>query len=260
MTRNEVLKRNRQQYHANRLEILERKRQDRLANPRKYRARDRRYREANRNRRNAYMIQYRLAKKRNRHEFRRIRATRPQKLSAPRNQGGRICARFARPSSRRTSQKFDELAPPHSITSSARISIDCGNGEAHHATAALPINANAMNSRRLMASPAPKTTSGIKRISHFWIENCRSLIPKRGRPCPLWVKSRHSVRSHECPLYPQKRTLHCTAANVRFVPKADILRCGRDGRYSIILSARGCKFGFVTPRFFPQSRPGTAAE
>jgi hypothetical protein len=26
----------------------------------------------------------------------------------------------------------------------------------------------------------------------------------------------------QCPLYPQKRTLHCTAANVRFVPKADI--------------------------------------
>jgi len=65
MTRNEVLKRKRQQYHANRLEILERKRQDRLANPRKYRARDRRYR-ANRNRRNAYMIQYRLAKQRDR--------------------------------------------------------------------------------------------------------------------------------------------------------------------------------------------------
>ena len=26
----------------------------------------------------------------------------------------------------------------------------------------------------------------------------------------------------QCPLYPQKRTLHCTAANVRYVPKADI--------------------------------------
>ena len=63
-----------------------------------------------------------------------------------------------------------------------------------------------MNSRRLMASPAPRTTSGIKRISRFWIENCRSLIPKRAAPCPLWVKSRHRGTSNQCPLYPQKRT------------------------------------------------------
>jgi hypothetical protein len=42
--------------------------------------------------------------------------------------------------------------------------------------------------------------------------------------CPKWVKSGHCTGSDECPLYLQKRTLHCTAANVRFVPKADILR------------------------------------
>ena len=33
-----------------------------------------------------------------------------------------------------------------------------------------------------------------------------------------------ALHRSECPLYPQKRTLHCTAANVRFVPKADIRR------------------------------------
>ena len=27
------------------------------------------------------------------------------------------------------------------------------------------------------------------------------------RSCPLWVKSRHCIRSASCPLYPQKRTL-----------------------------------------------------
>jgi hypothetical protein len=42
--------------------------------------------------------------------------------------------------------------------------------------------------------------------------------------CPLWVKSRHRSTPDRCPLYPRKRTLHCTAANVRFVPIADIGR------------------------------------
>jgi len=38
------------------------------------------------------------------------------------------------------------------------------------AAAALP--RNRMNSRRLTASPAPRSTSGIRRISPFWIEDC----------------------------------------------------------------------------------------
>ena len=71
--------------------------------------------------------------------------------------------------------------------------------------------------------------------------------------CPLWVKSRHWGRCDRCPLYPQKRTLHCTAANVRFVPKADILRCEKnrpicrqrlrsvdDRRRVTIIEAAGC--------------------
>src|SRR5215831_6372172 len=36
-----------------------------------------------------------------------------------------------------------------------------------------------MNSRRLMASPAPRTTSGMQRISHFWIENVSFVTPKQ---------------------------------------------------------------------------------
>src|SRR3974390_1283183 len=28
-----------------------------------------------------------------------------------------------------------------------------------------------------------------------------------GTECPLWVKSRHSLMSDQCPLYPRKRTL-----------------------------------------------------
>ena len=34
---------------------------------------------------------------------------------------------------------------------------------------------------------------------------CAAAIPSCS--CPLWVKSGHSVRSRQCPLYPQKRTL-----------------------------------------------------
>src|SRR5262249_28059841 len=65
-----------------------------------------------------------------------------------------------------------------------------------------------MNSRRLMASPAPRTKSGIKRLSHFWIENCAVRRTQAGpQPCPLWVKSGHRSLSNQSPLYPQKRTL-----------------------------------------------------
>jgi hypothetical protein len=55
--------------------------------------------------------------------------------------------------------------------------------------------------------------------------------------CPLWVKSGHSAMSRGCPLYPQKRTLIERVGMSAFVPKADILRCGKDRRYSITSSA-----------------------
>src|SRR6516225_4846428 len=67
---------------------------------------------------------------------------------------------------------------------------------------------DAMNSRRLMASPMPRTTSGIKRLSHFWIENCVVRYTEAASSQrPLWVKSGHYDKSAPCPLYPQKRTL-----------------------------------------------------
>jgi hypothetical protein len=67
---------------------------------------------------------------------------------------------------------------------------------------------NAMNSRRLMASPTPRTMSGMKRISHFWIENCAVRYRLTGhRSCPLWVKSGRRSTSARCLLYPRKRTL-----------------------------------------------------
>src|SRR6516225_4780637 len=66
---------------------------------------------------------------------------------------------------------------------------------------------DAMNSRRLMASPVPRTTSGIKRLSHFWIENCVVRYTEAASSQrPLWVKSRHRGELRECPRYPQKRT------------------------------------------------------
>src|SRR6516225_5940679 len=81
----------------------------------------------------------------------------------------------------------------------------CARASSGHATAVLPTNA--MNSRRLMASPAPRTTSGIKRISRFWIENCRSLIRKRAAPMSALG---------------QKRTLTHIRPMSALPPKADI--------------------------------------
>jgi hypothetical protein len=57
-----------------------------------------------------------------------------------------------------------------------------------------------MNSRRLMASPVPRTTSGFKTISHFWIE-----------------KDRYTQTGHP---------------HVRFGSKADMTRCDGDVRFT----------------------------
>ena len=58
-----------------------------------------------------------------------------------------------------------------------------------------------MNSRRLMASPAPRTPSGMKTIAHFLDRELRrSLHPSCPLPCPLWVTSRHREAFRPCPL------------------------------------------------------------
>ena len=43
----------------------------------------------------------------------------------------------------------------------------------------------------------------------------------------------HSLTSDQCPLYPRKRTLHCTAANVRYVPRADIMQRNKKGAHLV---------------------------
>src|SRR5262249_46412594 len=69
----------------------------------------------------------------------------------------------------------------------------CARAASGHATTVLL--KSLMNSRRLMASPAPRTKSGIKRLSHFWIENCAVRRTQAGpQPCPLWVKSGHFAK------------------------------------------------------------------
>src|SRR5215469_16809109 len=93
-----------------------------------------------------------------------------------------------------------------------------------------------MNSRRLIDAP---------RADHhtlaYRLDECRVV--------------RHSKSGHSMSALGQKRTLQCILVmsalppkadiaerdrHVRFVPKADILRCGRDWRYSITSSASNC--------------------
>src|SRR5262249_52492891 len=66
----------------------------------------------------------------------------------------------------------------------------CARAASGHATT-VP-QKSLMNSRRLMASPAPRTKSGIKRLSHFWTENYSVRRTEPGpQPCPLCAKSGH---------------------------------------------------------------------
>jgi hypothetical protein len=59
-----------------------------------------------------------------------------------------------------------------------------------------------MNSRRLMASPAPRAYIGCKKISQIQIENCAV------------------------------RDIHASLRHVRFGSKADIRACPRDVRFT----------------------------
>ena len=65
------------------------------------------------------------------------------------------------------------------------------------------------------------------------------------RPCPLWVKSRHSAATFVMSALPPKADIGSTCQDVRFVPKADILHCGRDC-YSITSSARASSVGGIS--------------
>jgi hypothetical protein len=121
-----------------------------------------------------------------------------------------ITLSFVYPDSRRPWRTAATSCPDSSARVGLRNPITglvgcCARAVSGHAAAVLPTNV--MNSRRLMASPASRTTSGLKRISHFGLGIVPFVRPKRAAPRPLWVKSGHSGRSLPCPLYPQKRTL-----------------------------------------------------
>ena len=79
----------------------------------------------------------------------------------------------------------------------------CARAASGHATTALL--KSLVNSRRLMASPAPRTKSGIKRLSHFWIEICA--VRRTQAAATMSALGQHRSTSNQCPLYPQKRTL-----------------------------------------------------
>ena|SRR6516164_9260452 len=66
---------------------------------------------------------------------------------------------------------------------------------------------DAMNSRRLMASPAPRTKSGSKDYHIFGPRIVPFVTQAGSQTCPLWVISGHCAVSGQCPLYPQKQTL-----------------------------------------------------
>src|SRR6516165_8660127 len=62
-------------------------------------------------------------------------------------------------------------------------------------------------------------------------------VDRVGR-CRLWVKSRHWGNVRLMSALPPKADIHRRERHVRFVPKADILHCGKKRRYSITSSAR----------------------
>jgi hypothetical protein len=57
---------------------------------------------------------------------------------------------------------------------------------------------------------------------------CRKAEVPACSHCPQWVKSRHFEMSDRCPLYPPKADIAEDDCHVRYVPKADIVRRGKD--------------------------------
>ena len=122
----------------------------------------------------------------------------------------------------------------------------CARAAIGQAAAALP--RSAMNSRRLMASPAPTTTSGVKTISHLDQKLCSSLHPKgaahvrfgsladieaRPRDVRFTSKSGHTSASSRCPLcannYRMHRSKYCHLArtpNGPHLPNHIDMECG----------------------------------
>ena len=72
-----------------------------------------------------------------------------------------------------------------------------------------------------------------------WVTSSRC-SPKN--ECTLWVKSKLQ-RVRLMSALPPKADIDGNDGNVRFVPKADILRCGKQDAYSITSSARASNVG-----------------
>src|SRR5215469_10396679 len=76
-----------------------------------------------------------------------------------------------------------------------------------------------LNSRSLMASPAPRTTSGYERISHFQIENCAVRYAKADRPMSALGQKQTSQHVPAMSALPPKADIGTQPLNVRFVPE-----------------------------------------
>jgi hypothetical protein len=94
--------------------------------------------------------------------------------------------------------------------------FECGcrsNGSAETIDAADPHPTRIMNSRRLIAAPGSSGQSIVQRQTGGL---------EAAVLCRVRVISRHSGRTSECPLYPQKQTSSKSRVRVSSVPKCDI--------------------------------------
>src|SRR5262249_311624 len=100
----------------------------------------------------------------------------------------------------------------------------CARAASGHAT--LVLLKSLMNSRRLMASPAPRTRSGIQKTSTFLDrELCRSSHPNRIATMSALGQKQTSKQVHAMSALPPKADIAELEEHVRFLPKADIMHC-----------------------------------
>src|SRR5215472_2520231 len=107
----------------------------------------------------------------------------------------------------RCSEPAADVLRRNPITGTADCCARAVNG---HATTVLL--ESLMNSRRLMASPAPRACIGCKKEYHKFRSRIVPFVAPKRQQCPLWVKSGHRSTSGQYPLYPQKRTLELNRA------------------------------------------------
>src|SRR5262249_11952941 len=112
---------------------------------------------------------------------------------------------------------FDEALLRNPITG---IAACCARAVSGHATTVLL--RSLMNSRRLMASPAPRTKSGIKDYHIFGSRTVPFVAPKRNRN-NVRFGSKADIRGvRAMSALPPKADMDQSGCDVRFVPKADI--------------------------------------